>query len=422
MGKTPSFSQTQSVLSHIWGRGMKLEIHLRPESRSMLVRIPNSTIRNKIVQQEFWHIGNVLFYVAQWSADVALHPPTFTSMPLWAHFRGIPFDLYTQEGLGRVGDLLGHPIEVDEFTRRMTNISVAHIKCRIDCTKPLPRFGELERENGEVVSVSIDYPWVPPFCSCCNELGHLVTHCPSGKWKPKPPPKPSGPTTTPQSSPVPEVQVSADAQVTSEMQVTFDMQVTAPAQDSASMDPVLAADRDDPGPILPSVDPLTSGLVVVPTVCDLEESTPAVPGLSLQAASPIDLDADGSIITPPSSPSSPFSPPPSSPLVPPSQSKSPPPSPISAASPFFTFSQSGPSNHPPPPSSISHLLALPAIHHPRPVKTSITPHLCIASTDSKFHLSQNPFACLAPDPPSPSSSTTPAVGSLLPAGEKTTPQ
>ena len=33
---------------------MKLEIHLRPESRSILVRIPNSTIRKKIVEQELW--------------------------------------------------------------------------------------------------------------------------------------------------------------------------------------------------------------------------------------------------------------------------------------------------------------------------------------------------------------------------------
>lgn len=44
MGKTPSYGYVQSVLSHIWGRGMKLEIHVRPTSRSMLVRIPNSSI------------------------------------------------------------------------------------------------------------------------------------------------------------------------------------------------------------------------------------------------------------------------------------------------------------------------------------------------------------------------------------------
>ncbi|KAH0852316.1 hypothetical protein HID58_090877 [Brassica napus] len=117
LGKTPAFAQIQSVLTHIWGRG-------------------------------------------------------------------IPFDLYTQEGLSRVGDLLGFPIEVDEFTRRMVNINVAHIKCKVNCTKPLPRSAEIERDNGEIVTVDIDYPWTPPICPCCNEVGHLETHCPSAKWKP----------------------------------------------------------------------------------------------------------------------------------------------------------------------------------------------------------------------------------------------
>ncbi|KAF3508542.1 hypothetical protein F2Q69_00005279 [Brassica cretica] len=84
LGKTPAYAHIQSVLTHIWGRGLKLEIHLRPESRSMLVRIPNSTIRKKIVDQEFWHIGNVLFYVAQWSASVATQPPSFTA--IWSYY------------------------------------------------------------------------------------------------------------------------------------------------------------------------------------------------------------------------------------------------------------------------------------------------------------------------------------------------
>lgn len=184
-GKTPSFGHIQKVLSHIWGMGVKLEIHLRPASRSMLVRVPNAIIRQKIVEQEIWHIGNSLFYVAQWSSSLAIKPPTFSSIPLWAHVRGIPFDLYNQDGLSRVADLLGVPIEVDEFTRRMVNIDVAHLKVRADCTKPLPTSAEIERDDGEVVTLSISYPWTPPTCPCCRQLGHLETYCPNAKWAEK---------------------------------------------------------------------------------------------------------------------------------------------------------------------------------------------------------------------------------------------
>lgn len=183
-GKPPSYSQIQSVLAHIWGRGVKLQIHLRPASRSMLVKIPNDFVRAKIVEQEIWHIGTSLFYVAQWTAEVALKQPTFDSIPLWAHVRGVPFDLYTREGLSLVASLIGFPVEADEFTIKMVSLEVAHLKVRADCTKPMPTIVELLRDNGEVIPVSVEYPWLPPTCSCCKQLGHTEARCPNAKWAP----------------------------------------------------------------------------------------------------------------------------------------------------------------------------------------------------------------------------------------------
>ncbi|CAN7129163.1 unnamed protein product, partial [Brassica rapa subsp. narinosa] len=339
LGKTPSFSQIQSVLTHIWGKGMKLETHLRPESRSMLVRIPNSALRKKIVEQEFWHVGNVLFYVAQWSDSVAMKPPAFTTMPLWAHFKGIPFDLYTQEGLGRVGDLLGHPMEVDEFTRRMTNINVAHIKCKVDVTKPLPKFGEIERDNGEVVTVSIDYPWVPPICTCCGELGHLQSHCPSGTWKSKQPPN---------------FAVHSTPQQNEERNSSSPPAPLAP--------PILAAI-----PTLPREDIQQDGLPtgqksLEPPQTVLTSLPVAVDTLMVdQFTATMNLEPDGSIISPPSSPtcspSHPSSPFPTNLLDPQA---------ISLPSPDTSFVHFNPDNHLLHPRKITHLLALPAVHHPRP--------------------------------------------------------
>ncbi|KAL0741816.1 hypothetical protein Bca4012_083329 [Brassica carinata] len=183
-GKPPYFSQIQSVLTHIWGRGTKLQIHLRPASRSMLVKVPNDFIRNKIVEQEIWHIGTSLFYVTQWSAEVAISPPTMTSIPLWAHVRGVPFDLYTREGLSLVAGLIGHPVEADEFTIKMVSLEVAHLKVRADCTKPLPDVVELVRQDGSFIPVSVSYPWVPPSCPCCKQLGHRESRCPNARWAP----------------------------------------------------------------------------------------------------------------------------------------------------------------------------------------------------------------------------------------------
>ena len=51
------------------------------------------------------------------------------------------------------------------------------MKVEVDLTKPLPSIVEFERESGEVVELSVHYPWVPPTCSHCHELGHIVRNC-----------------------------------------------------------------------------------------------------------------------------------------------------------------------------------------------------------------------------------------------------
>ncbi|KAF3579306.1 hypothetical protein DY000_02031882 [Brassica cretica] len=56
-------------------------------------------------------------------------------------------------------------------------LTLAHVKVEVDLTQPLPSVVEFERENGEVVEVSVHYPWVPPTCSHCHELGHVMRNC-----------------------------------------------------------------------------------------------------------------------------------------------------------------------------------------------------------------------------------------------------
>lgn len=99
-------------------------------------------------------------------------------MPLWAHVTGILFDLMTQEGLCFIGDALGIPKETDDYTKNLTSISLAHIIFVVYLSKPLHDSIELERENGEVITCGVTYPWIPPSCSHCKKMGHIIRHCP----------------------------------------------------------------------------------------------------------------------------------------------------------------------------------------------------------------------------------------------------
>lgn len=175
-GKAPSYKQIQSVVNSMWGKGKHVEIHTNFLSNSMIVRIPNDFIRNKIIEKRIWYIGDSMLYAYQWGT----HSPDIsplTAVPMWAHLHHVPLDLRSLEGLGWVAGALGNPKETDDFTINMVSLIVSHVKVEMDLTKPLPRSIELPRQNGEIALVEVDYPWVPLTCSNCNEMGHIMRNC-----------------------------------------------------------------------------------------------------------------------------------------------------------------------------------------------------------------------------------------------------
>ncbi|CAN7039596.1 unnamed protein product, partial [Brassica oleracea var. botrytis] len=59
----------------------------------------------------------------------------------------------------------------------LVSLSLSHVKVEVDLTKPLPSVVEFERQSGEVVEVLVSYPWLPPTCAHCKELGHIARNC-----------------------------------------------------------------------------------------------------------------------------------------------------------------------------------------------------------------------------------------------------
>lgn len=143
-------------------KGRRLEIHLNHKNRSMLVRIPNDFIRQEVLEKCIWYIGDSMFHTAQWSSHHSTETPALKSIPIWIHLFGIPLDLRHWQCVSLVAGLVGEPKETDAFTKNIVSLKVAHAKVEVDLTKPLPNVVEFESQNGEVVEVEVEYPWLPP--------------------------------------------------------------------------------------------------------------------------------------------------------------------------------------------------------------------------------------------------------------------
>ncbi|KAJ4904047.1 hypothetical protein Rs2_17998 [Raphanus sativus] len=190
-GRIPAYSLIQNVLNYMWGKGKHLEIHMSPASNSVLVRIPNDHIKQKVLLKGYWYVDTTMFHVSQWAANADNSSPSLQRVQLWAHLIDVPLDLIHQKGLSHIAGQIGEPKETDDWTLKITSISVAHVKVEVDATVPLPKIVEVGRQDGSFTNVTVEYPWVPPLCAHCKEIGHISKNCP--QLPPPPKPTPSGP-------------------------------------------------------------------------------------------------------------------------------------------------------------------------------------------------------------------------------------
>ncbi|CAG7864741.1 unnamed protein product, partial [Brassica rapa] len=177
-GRIPAYKLIQNVLNYLWGKGKHLEIHMLPTTNSALVRLSNDFIREKVLLKRFWYVETSMFHVSQWSESATTTTPSLQRIQLWAHLKGVPFDLIYNAGLSHIAGQIGEPKETDDWTLSLSSVSVAHVKVEVDTSIPLPQIVEVGRSDGSFVNVEVDYPWTPPICSHCKELGHISRNCP----------------------------------------------------------------------------------------------------------------------------------------------------------------------------------------------------------------------------------------------------
>ncbi|KAJ4897296.1 Uncharacterized protein Rs2_24090 [Raphanus sativus] len=172
-GKAPSYGKIWAVLNYLWGKDRRVTIHHLAKN-AYIFNIPSPSLRKRILQHELWRVGDSPFFVTEWKAEFSLNPPALDKAPVWVKIQGIPFDLITHEGLSSVCSPLGRVVDAKPFT----SISSAEVKVIADLTKPLPAEIELECDDGNLLLLEITYPWLPPLCPFCNEIGHKAALCP----------------------------------------------------------------------------------------------------------------------------------------------------------------------------------------------------------------------------------------------------
>jgi hypothetical protein len=103
---------------------------------------------------------------------------TFTTMPIWAQFRDVPFYLLSKELARDLGGRLGELLFIDNDARGDLCDKIMRARVLLPIQEPIQRWIPLVDEiKDDNVVVSVFYERLPSFCLFCGIIGHKKEAC-----------------------------------------------------------------------------------------------------------------------------------------------------------------------------------------------------------------------------------------------------
>jgi len=158
------------------------------ENGMFIFRFLDGSVCDEVLESKLWHIANKPLILRKWKPGMQVLKLTLTSIPVWVNFLHLPLEFWSPSCLCYVASGVGKPIYVDKVTEDQKRLGFARVLVEIDMNSDCPKEIEIQRSNGEVVTVGVVYPWLPPKCSVCKGFGHAAFACSKKEkqvWIPK---------------------------------------------------------------------------------------------------------------------------------------------------------------------------------------------------------------------------------------------
>lgn len=177
-GNLPSPGALHAIFNGIWSNRKRDITVSKLGPRTILIRIPDPSTCQRVLNQGMWHIEGQTMFVATWEPGLNPSLPELTEAPVWLEFRGVPPHFFSEEGFEHIAGMLGQPVHCHQSTINMTNLEVEKVLTIINPSVPLPEAVNVQFATGEIHRVAVSSPWLPPTCSYCKEMGHSIRRCP----------------------------------------------------------------------------------------------------------------------------------------------------------------------------------------------------------------------------------------------------
>ena len=173
------YHAVNTIASRVW-RKAGLEHVTTTSNGFMIFRFTTEAEMHAVLEKGPWMFGGKNIVLQQWHPRFQFDKNNITTIPVWVRLHGLPFPLWSKQGLSMAASMVGRPLSCDDSTYNCIRLDYARVCVEVDAYLPYVHQFEIESPlTSEPITVKVDYEWKPSRCEKCHIFGHSCPTAPA---------------------------------------------------------------------------------------------------------------------------------------------------------------------------------------------------------------------------------------------------
>jgi len=166
------YHAVNTIASRVW-RKCGLENVTTTSNGFMIFRFTTEAEMHAVLEKGPWMFGGKNIVLQQWHPRFQFDKNNISTLPVWVRLHGLPFPLWSKQGLSMAASMVGRPLSCDESTYNCIRLDYALVCVEVDASLPYVHEFEIDSPlTSEPITVKVDYEWKPSRCEKCHIFGH----------------------------------------------------------------------------------------------------------------------------------------------------------------------------------------------------------------------------------------------------------
>lgn len=143
----------------------------------LLVDFNSGEAKEEVTERGIWMYDKKPLIVKEFNINESFNKEEMMKIPTWIRLPGLPIKFWSEQGLGKVGSLIGKPLYADRATEEKAFFTYARLLVEVNFEDEVQEVVKLRDDEGKFYEQRVIYEWRPIKCGFCNKIGHGEEVC-----------------------------------------------------------------------------------------------------------------------------------------------------------------------------------------------------------------------------------------------------